>query len=363
MAGGGVRRCKIIHRDQAMSRIEFTISPGVQKEVEIGELERHLQHLAVLFKERTHDVVPAELAHPPQAHHAIRISKKLLATEHCEGFSEHLNSYRDNVGAALFVTCLAELFVSRGAVVEFEPSTSEGHKADLAVALGEAEMIVECKAPIESAQFDTLEEHQRMFSILSQYLDHPHHIAVHYRETLTEEDLKKLGVSIQKRLPHVTEDGVILASAKVEVSVDRTVSQSLPKGFQMIVGTIGPGPSDTAVLPGHGIIRNGRNMAFYGPVIDFSHILQERLRKARRQAPKNKPYVVAIASSKILGAPRVNIAALQGEFQPQKNRRIAGALLADFLVYVDGREQAKLDYVHNSFATYPVPKGLLNLLT
>lgn len=123
-----------------------------------------------------------------------------------------------------------------------------------------------------------------------------------------------------------------------------------------------PEPSDNAILPGHGIIRNGRNMAFYGPVINFSHILQERLRKARRQALRNKPYVVAIASSKILGAPRINLAALRGEFQPKKNRRIAGALLADFLVYVDGREEAKLEYVHNPFATRPVPKELLKVL-
>jgi hypothetical protein len=345
-----------------MRQIEFTISPGVQKDVEIAELERHLQHLTFLFKERTNDVVPAELAHPPQAHHAIRLSKKLSAVEHCGGFSEHLKLYRDGVGAAFFVTCLAELLVARGGVVEFEPSTSGGHKADLAVALGKDEMIIECKAPIETAQFDTLEEHQRMFSMLSQYLEEPYHVAIHYRETLTEEDLRRLGESIQKRLPHVTEDGVIFASAEIEVSVDRTVSQALPKGFQLIVGMVGPEPSDNAILPGHGIIRDGRNMAFYGPVIDFSRILQERLRKARRQAPKNKPYVVAIASSMILGAPRVNIAALRGEFQPKKNRRISGALMADFLVYVDEREEAKLDYVHNPFAFCPVPKELMKLL-
>lgn len=345
-----------------MERIEFTISPSVQSEVEIADLKEHLQHLALLFKERTHEVVPTELAHPPQAHHAIRMSKKLSTVADCDGFSEHLKLYRDSVGAAFFVTCLAELFVSRGAVVEFEPSTSEGHKADLAVTLDETEMIVECKAPIETDQFDTLAEHRRMFSILSEYLDHPYHIAFHYRESLSDEDLRKLGESIQKRLPHVTEDGVILALADVEVSVDRTVSQALPKGFQMILSMVGPEPSDNAILPGHGIIRDGRNMAFYGPVVDFSRILQERLRKARRQAPRNKPYVVAIASSKILGAPRINLAALRGEFQPKKNRRIAGVLLADFLVYVDGREEAKMEYVHNPFATCPVPKELLKVL-
>ena len=346
-----------------MGQIEFTIGPGVQKAVEMAELESHLQHLTLLFKGRTHDVVPSELVHPPQAHDAIRISKKLAAVEHCTGFSEHLKLYRKKTGgAALFVTCLAELFVSRGAVVEFEPSTSGGHKADLAVALGEAEMIVECKAPMETAQFDTLEEHQRMFEVLSQYLDCPYHVAIHYRESLTEEDLHKLGESIQKRLPHITEDGVILALPEVEVSVDRTVSQTLPKGFQLIFSMIGPEPSDNAVLPSHAIIRNGRNMAFYGPVIDFSRVLRERLRRARRQAPTNKPYVVAIASARVLGSPRVNIAALRGEFQPQKNRRIAGALLADFLVYLDGREDAKMEYIHNPFATCPVAKGLLRIL-
>lgn len=350
-----------MHRDEEMKQIEFTVAPCIQDEVELGELESHIRHLALLFRERIHDVVPAEIAQPPQAHHVIRISKKLSAVEHSAGFSEHLKLYREGVGAAFFVACLAELFVSRGAIVAFEPLTSGGHKADLAVVLGEAEMIVECKAPLEAARFDTLAEHQRMFTVLSQFLDHPYHVAVHYRRSLTEEDLLKLGESIRKRLPHVTQDGVILALPEVEVSVDRTVSQ-MPRGFQLILGMVGPEPGDNAVLPGHAIIRDGRNMALFGPVIDFGHVLQERLRKARRQAPKDKPYVVAIASSKVLGAPRLNMAALRGEFQPQKNRRIAGALLADFLVYVDGREEAKLEYAHNPFAICPVPEELLRLL-
>jgi len=223
-------------------------------------------------------------------------------------------------------------------------------------------MIVECKAPIETARFDTLEEHQRMFEVLSNYLDCPYHIAVHYRESLIEEDLQKLGASIQKRLPHITEDGVILALPKIEVSVDRTVNQ-MPKGFQLLFSTVGPEQSDNAILPSHAITRNGRNMAFYGPVIDFSNVLQERLRKAGRQAPSKKPYVVAIASTKVLGYPRVNMAALRGEFQPQKNRKIAGALLADFLVYIDGSEDAKLEYMSNPFAAFPVARELLRILS
>lgn len=344
-----------------MKQLQFTISPGVQSEIGMDELERHLQHLALLFKEHTHEVVPTEIAQPPQAHRAIRISKKLSAVEHCHGFSEHLKSFREGSGATFFVTCLAELFVSRGALVEFEPPTSGGHKADLAVALGDDKMIVECKAPIETAQFDTLEEHKKMFEILSSYLDYHYHVEIHYRQSFTEENLHRLGETIQKRLPHITEDGVIFALPDVEVSVDRSVDPP-PKGIRIEVGMVGPDSSDNAVLPGHAIIANGRNMAFHGPLVDFSRILQERLRKARRQAPKDMPYVVAIASSKLLGSPRVNTAAIRREFQPQKNRGIAGVLLSDFLVYLDGQEKAKLEYVANTFATHPIPKKLLTLL-
>jgi hypothetical protein len=344
-----------------MNKLEFTIGPAVAKEIGFPELERHLQHLVSLFRERSNKILPLKVLHPPQAHHLILLSQKLEAVEGCQGFDQHLRLYQQRPEAALFVASLAGLVVSRGGVVTFEPTTTNGRKADLAVTLGSDEAIVECKAPMEGALLKARSEHVRMFDVLAEYVEHHYHLRINYRRSLDLSEIEELGRIIKDRLPHVTEDGVIFASPELEVSVHRGVDRA-PKGIHFILSMSGSQPPDNAVLPGHAIVRGGKNLAFNGPVIDSTRLLRDRIRKARKQAPLDRPFVVAISKRLLFGDPHSNLAAVQSEFTPKKYRHITGVLFAEFNWSFGGKEDVRLEYIPNSFASFPLPRRLHDML-
>ncbi len=344
-----------------MNRFEFKIGPAVVKEVGLPILENHLQQLVSLFREHSQRVVPREILHPPQAYNLIQLSKKLEAVENCQGFEQHLGLYRHRPESALFAASLAGLFVSRGAIVAFEPPTTNRHRADLAVTLDDEEVVIECKAPTENALNKIRSEHERMFEVLAKYVEYHYHIRIKYRRTLTSDELEELGRILKDRLPHVREDGVIFASPEIEASVYRSVGR-MPKGFHLVVVMSGPEPPDNVVLPGHAILRDGKNLAFNGPVIDLDRLLQDRIRKARKQAPLDKPYVVAISRAHLLGSPRSHLIAVQSEFTPKKYRHITGVLFVEFRWYIGGNEEARMEYVPNSFAYFPLAKKFQDVL-
>jgi hypothetical protein len=339
---------KVIH-------IELSKEILKSSKLTIDEVKQHFTDLAQIFKQHFTDLVPTTIRNLSKLEYIVSLSKNLKKLRECEGFEEHISKYKgEQIRSNYFVTSLAGFLVERVDKLVLEPEIEKKKKRpDIYVNFRGEEVYVECKV-IETKQFDYYEEHKHMFEVLRKYIASPHQVSITYRRTLSDEELKRLGETLRKRVPLVKREGNIIDNEDLEVNVIPR-SDYGDKRFTIIMGGITESLSENCSYPNHVFFKDGVTMSLSGPKVDYSKILRNKLEKSRPQSDVKKPYVLAIDATYMLGELTGNLRFLSTRFQPDRNTRFSGVLLARYTGNLE-KNPFEFKFVSNPYAKYPVSK-------
>jgi len=336
---------------------------NVAREALLPQLQKSLQALVGFFGPQVHRVVPETIDQVPAADRAIWIAEKLTQIQNCRGFALHLREYLNAVTPSLFVSCLAAYLIESAEEIELEPSIpAQASKPDLRVQCKDQAVFIECKCPLEDMASRYLDEHQGMFDALRSYVSYHYALEIWYKTSLGGEELEAVGKRMKDRLEHVSSSGTIVDTGNIRIAVQTDVDR-FPAGLSLWVSLIAPDEDTNTSLPGHLIAREGLTMSLYGPVVDYTSILAERVRRSRSKVPSGLPFVVAISSNRMLGSVARNVSEITRTFQPRKNTRISGVLLAEFSKAIGEGDVTLLRFIPNPYAVAPLTKAAQKVLS
>ncbi len=346
---------------------QLAVSSEIMKSsnLSIEELQSYLNHLGSVFGGRTKYIIPDKINDLSTLRWIANLSERIGKVEHFRGFDKHVKSYtRNQIQSSYFVTVIASYLVDNNIdnLIFDPPIIVTGKKPDLLIDFQGEQIYIECKM-IDTKQFHYTEEHNQILSILRNYLDVPHQIDIRYKESMSEAELHQLGKVLHERLHQVKGNGKIINNENLEVQV-QIRDKYLSKNVRLIMLSIMEDLNDKCSYPQHCYGLDGRSIAISGPKVDYSNILSSKIRRSRRQAPDNKPYVLMIQGNLMLGSLTENIRALSSAFQPKTNTRFSAGML---VTYYQRFDSSKLDFkfyfVPNPFAQYPVSKEFERLFS
>jgi hypothetical protein len=344
--------------------VHFSLSTEILKssKLNIDEVKGHLIDLALIFKEKFPNVVPTAINDLPTLEYIVSLSENLKKIKECEGFKEHISKYKGKqIHSNYFVTLLAGFLVSKVDTLVLEPKIGKKKKnPDIYVDLKGEEVCIECKL-IDTQQFDYFEEHKHMFEVLSKYVNVPHQVSITYKKSLSDDEIKKLGKTLQQRVHLVTREGNIINNEDLEVNVIAR-AEYVDKRFSGGMGGIIENMSDNCRYPNHVFFKNGITMSLSGPKVDYSKILRYKLEKSRDQSYLKKPFILAIDATYMLGDLTENLRFLNTRFQPSMNTRFSGILLVSSGLRLE-KNYREFKFISNPFAKYPVSKDFELLFT
>lgn len=286
----------------------------------------------------------------------LDMSRKLRALEGCVGFRNHVSQYKTDSTASYFVTCLAYHLLPVVDSLTLEPEIPGGHKSDILALLENQEVYIECKHPFSHRRADLFREHQRICGILLKYITVPHQVTLRYRETPSDEAVERLGTRLQAILESVTGNGTVLQSDGITVSVVTREAYGF-RGFRAVIPGVSTDLYSRADDPCHVFFEEGKTVEICGPRFDEAATIARLVKKSRVQSPRGKPYVLAISTNGMLGELAEQVSSVRNAFQPRKNTRFSGVLLAGFPREIDETtaefvEVPKLIWIPNPFAQY-----------
>lgn len=118
--------------------------------------------------------------------------------------------------------------------------------------------------------------------------------------------------------------------------------------------------TDNKTYPSTTILKDGFTIALSGPNVEYTKYLLEKIRDAKKQSPLNKPFILAIDGSDILGDYKSLIRTIQREFQPKKYTRFAGILIVKSFVKTKAITHS-FNFIRNPYAKLPVSNKFVSL--
>jgi len=321
----------------------------------LEQLQQHLIELKRMFGSRFPLIVPQKIDGVPALYWIVNLSQRLQKLKGCDGFDRHARTYsKEQRQSSYFVTLVASILVDKVDEIFLEPSLiGKTTKPDILVHLGGEQVYLECKHTV-SLKCDYAEEHERMFLILSKYINVPHQVSIQYRKSLSDSELHQLGAFLKERLSLVTGDGRIISNSDLEVQVSKRDAFG-DKRFRLIMTMIAEDIDEKCKYPGHVYVAGGITMAFSGPKLGYQRILRDKMRESKLQSPHNCAFVLVIDNAMILGSMSDNVRALSTAFQPQLNTRFSAAVLVDCRPKLDSPNvNVDFYFISNPFAKFPV---------
>ena len=319
--------------------------------VTIDDIKLYLDFLSKILKKRFREIVPLNFMDTQSLDSLLTLYEVLSKLETVKGFERHTAEYNHKrFSATLFVSRVALYLLSKVDGLELEPITTlKDGNPDIKFTIGELDVFIECKN-IETSQFSDITEHRNIFVVLEPYMDFPHQIMLSYKATPTEDELHSLGENIRKLTNRLKISGNIINNKDYKVNVDLRGMYGDPNVTavaDMIMENIGS--KDRA--PGHAFMEKGKTFIVDGPEIDYKKILITKIKSAKNQYVKNHIFLTAINTDSMLGIMEDNIQCIESLFQPNKNTRYSGILLANHQCLTN---DGKWTQVINPYAEKPI---------
>lgn len=337
-------------------RIEFEFRNDVVRlsGFDIDEIKSYISELTNIFKREYVKLFPTKINDNLTLDNLIRLSQNLKKLKGCDGFDRHIGGFKDRAVHTHFVTEIAAHLVSKVDKLILEPPIPGKRKrSDLYVEIKDQHLFIECKS-LMPTQYDYSKEHRNFFNLIRPYIKVPHQIDIKYKKNMSEKDIKELGITLQKRLPKITDDGTIIHNEGIEVGVIKRNlfgSRDFSTDFLMHIQDI----NENCFYPANAYGEAGLTVSIAGPVVDFSKSLKKKIKDSRQQSAYNEPYILAIDTSMILGNMKENIKTIQTSFQPDANTRFSGVLLVRPMNMIKNFT-LELNFITNPFTKYPLQK-------
>lgn len=316
------------------------------------------------------------------------INKNLKILYKCQGFEKYIERYSDEkqFWHNYFVAALAGSLVSKVGFnnIILEPNIenyeNEHKNPDICIKLNDVDTIIECKIIDSEKIFYYSEEHSRLAKLLSKWLiEIPcnYELQLIYKDSFSDIDVYQLCKRLNNIIPLITGEGEILNDYLFKVEIIKNLDEDnvseirflknekllkyryiseLKGGEQMRVYKSDIEDHTTIIggtmliIPENYIYPQstflGKNVLFIlGPKkVDYTSIIENEIKKARKQAPKNKPYVLAINMTTELGSIEINREILKSLFQPGRNSRYSGILLIKLCI-----DEFNFEFIRNPF--------------
>jgi hypothetical protein len=339
--------------DVIVKQIQFSISNEVLSaaRLDINEIQEYLSELASIFKDDYISVFPTEIKDNPTLSSLIILSKNLGKLKKCEGFDKHITNFKTDRFHSIFMTILSGFLVSKvNKLILESPIKNKTKQSDIFINFNNEQIFIECKS-INTKQFEYLDEHNKIFEILKEYIDFPHQIDLTYRNPLSQEEINKIGETLQEKLPRVTNDGKIINNEDLEVGVQ--IREKYGNKNLKLLLTIHSGHiHENCIYPGHVYAEDGKSISIVGPKVDYSKILIKKIKDSKNQHDPEKPYILAIDANNLLGDYSENLRKLATSFQPNINTRFSGILLVRYLNYIH-KFDLEFDFITNPYSKHP----------
>jgi hypothetical protein len=334
-------------------QIQFSIDKDVLTNagMSINEVNEHLFELVSIFKDDYITSFPTEIKDNPTLNALIFLSKNLEKLKKCEGFDKHLTNFKEDRSHSIFMTILSGFLVSNVDKLILEsPIKNKTNQSDIYINLNDEQVYIECKS-INTKQFEYLDEHYKIFKILKEYIDFPHQIDLTYRNSFSDDEIKKIGETLREKLPKVTNDGKIIDNENLEIGIQIREKYG-NKNLQLFMAIHSRHINENCVYPGNVFLEDGKSMSIAGPKVDYSKILIKKIKDSKNQYDPEKPYILAIEANNILGDLSKNLRKLATSFQPNMNTRFSGFLLVKCLNYIDNFD-LEFNFITNPYSKHP----------
>ena len=312
--------------------------------------------LTKTFQEDYSRHFPTTIIYEGQLLYLIHLSKALQNLKECKGFDEHIREYKNDVESTYFVTLLADYLKSKNIELILEPELKGlEKKADILISINNQRVLIECKNPKKDVLSLVTEEHEQMYSILSQYISRPCDVSISYETSFTDERLHALGNFLKTKLLDVTGEGIILNTAEVKVEVTNVRDE-----FQNIEDVklcrLWENYHSNELNPGTIINRNGIGLFFVKRGVSFESNIKNQFSRAKRKGPIDLPFVLAIHAENISGSLERNIEFISSQFNPNKYRSFSGVLLVRYSYNIKTLIEISFKYVNNPYSRNPIPR-------
>jgi hypothetical protein len=317
-------------------------------------IKERIQFLVGLFKRDYKKYFKVNIDTPNSLLELFNLSLCLEGLQHCNGFNEHVNEYKNDVEATRLVSFLAFYFFNKRIPVSLEPTNIEnGKKSDILIKYGNEEIYIECKNPRKKLLSSLCPEQEPFYEVLKNYISKPCDIFIEYERDISDEDIKKIANFIKQKLPSVTGEGTILNADGIKISVT-----SLREKFEDIgeisLQMITDNYHEKAKYPINIINRNGIAIGFCKKNISIKKNIENQLNESRGKSPSNKPLILAIQADTLIGTLADNIDIIEKLFTPTKNTSFNGVLLFDWSYSFEKLIDLKFTYINNPYAKNPI---------
>ena len=220
--------------------------------ITLEELQGHVVDLHSMLGSRTRMFVPREIHDLSAIQSIIGANRCLRKLRHCDGFERHVAGYTESQRTSnFFVAVIAAYLVDRVDALVLEPAAPvRSVTPDILVEHEETRTYFECKL-LQTEKYSYRREHERMFSILSQYIDVPHQVDIRYKTSLSHGDLHGLGKELEARTKLITGSGTIIHNSNLEVQVQRRDAFLADHGIRMVLEMIVRNQRENCYYPGH----------------------------------------------------------------------------------------------------------------
>ncbi len=195
--------------------------------------------------------------------------------------------------------------------------------------------------------------------MMKKYVQVPHQVSITYRTPLSDEQWNDYGKRIQKRLNHITNEGVILDTKEIQVNViprkeyGSRVSEVALFGIETDTRT-------NCRYPLTLFFEGGYSISIAGPTIDFSKFLRKKMRCSKEQYHPENPFILILGTNKMIGDLEGNRRALSNAFQPEMNTRFSAVVFMEFN-HNEIKVIPKFQLISNPYARKPPSTKFLRL--
>ena len=297
--------------------------------VSIDDIKLYLDFLSKTLKKKFSEIAPLNFMDTGSLDRLLTLYEVLSKLETVKGFDRHAAEYNNKrFLATLFVSRVALYLLNKVDDLELEPITPPtAGNPDIKFTIGEQDVYIECKN-IETSQFSDITEHRNIFEVLEAYMDFPHQIWLSYKTSPTVDELHSLGENIKKLANTVKITGNIINNKQYKVNVHLRNAYGDPN-VAAVADMIMEDTGSKDRAPGHAFMEKGKTFLVDGPEIDYKKILKTKIKSAKGQYVKNHIFLTAINTDSMLGIMEENIQCIESLFQPKKNTRYSGVLLAN----------------------------------
>jgi hypothetical protein len=337
---------------------KFYISAEILKSanIDLEQLRQIGNDLKLLLKDKFGSIIPNQINDLGTLQWLIEIHRNLQKLKSCNGFDRHIQTYnKKQKQSSYFVTVIASYLLDKnvGDIVLEPPILGKENKSDILLIYKNQNVYFECKHT-QSFNPNYSLEHEHMLSILRNYIVVPHQISITYKKSMSDDEIRRLGEDIKKRVVSVTGNGKIIDREDIEVQVIKRETYTDMR-FQTNLFMMCKVIDNNCNYPGNVYGIDGLTISLSGPKVDSTNLLRAKLKKSKRQSPISEPYVLVIDGSLMLGELTEKARSLSTAFQPKINTRFSAAMIVNHYSKLSkAGNSLEFSYVSNPFAKFPL---------